>query len=242
MPLVPRDRLRPPGRHPWRGRDGWRLAGTRCATGTSSRGRPTRRQPPSSNRTPVSTSAQGGLVYRHASRGSVSRPEESHVSMDPAAHCHAAGRQRVGVRPPSRRSRTLAEDGALQLGLSGRPAMGRRGPRPGSCCSMRTTRSWPASATACEWAGGTRKAGGSPVVRSCLRPPRPTEWPATCGSASQRLDRWSQEELVVFRRDEHGSHDGLRLHDPKVLHGRWQQVVRCAAVSRSRNPSGWPLR
>lgn len=38
MPLVTRDRLRPPGRHPWRGRDGWRLNGSRCATGTGTRG------------------------------------------------------------------------------------------------------------------------------------------------------------------------------------------------------------
>jgi hypothetical protein len=46
------------------------LDGTRSATGTGTRGRPTRRQPPSANRTSHFASPQGGLVYGHASRGS----------------------------------------------------------------------------------------------------------------------------------------------------------------------------
>ncbi len=80
-----------------------RLDGTRCATGTGTRGRPTRRQPPSANRTPPSASAQGGRVYRRASRGSaaVSRPEVPPPAVTRVALPNASSSSQVSPRPAS---------------------------------------------------------------------------------------------------------------------------------------------
>ena len=104
-----------------------RLDGTRCATGTGTRGRPTRRQPPSSNRTPLSASAQGGLVYGHASRGSA-KPSAvpSGVERADATYVRQGPRSRgAGDEPVTRDVRTSSRP--RQMGRQMGRQIGRRG-------------------------------------------------------------------------------------------------------------------